>query len=489
MMRKTKIICTMGPATEQPGVLEALADNGMNVARFNFSHGEHDEQLARMNQLKEIRARKELPIAILLDTKGPEIRTRDFKNKRVDLTYGQTFTLKLTDEPGDENFVGITCDELYRDVSVGTAILFDDGLISMEVTAIEGTDIVCKVLNDGTLGSRKGINVPGVHLSLPYMSAKDRDDILFGIDQDVDFIAASFVRTKDDVLEIRHLLELNGGDGISIIAKIENDEGVKHIDEIIEASDGVMIARGDMGVEIPMEEVPAIQKMIIKKVYAAGKQVITATQMLDSMIKNPRPTRAEVTDVANAIYDGTSAIMLSGETAAGAYPIEALQAMVRIAERTEADIDYRGRFFSNTRDENPDITDAICHATCTTALDLGARAILTVTKSGYAANMISSYRPLSGVVACTPSERVARQLNLSWGVTPIVMEERHHVLDLFNHAVECTQQRGYIDVDDIVVITSGVPLGHSGTTNMIKVQKVEPLLTPVSNSNTRPSAG
>jgi pyruvate kinase len=277
------------------------------------------------------------------------------------------------------------------------------------------------------------------------------------------------------VLEIRHLLELNGGDGISIIAKIENDEGVKHIDEIIEASDGVMIARGDMGVEIPMEEVPAIQKMIIKKVYAAGKQVITATQMLDSMIKNPRPTRAEVTDVANAIYDGTSAIMLSGETAAGAYPIEALQAMVRIAERTEADIDYRGRFFSNTRDENPDITDAICHATCTTALDLGARAILTVTKSGYAANMISSYRPLSGVVACTPSERVARQLNLSWGVTPIVMEERHHVLDLFNHAVECTQQRGYIDVDDIVVITSGVPLGHSGTTNMIKVQKVEPL--------------
>jgi pyruvate kinase len=476
MMRKTKIICTMGPATEQAGVLEALADNGMDVARFNFSHGDHEEQLARMNLLKEIRTRKQLPIAILLDTKGPEIRTRDFKEKKVNLTCGQTFTLKITDELGDESFVGITCDELYQDVSVGTSILFDDGLISMEVTAIEGTDIVCKVLNDGVLGSRKGINVPGVHLSLPYMSAKDRDDILFGIDQDVDFIAASFVRTKEDVLEIRHLLEQNGGDGISIISKIENSEGVKHIDEIIAVSDGVMIARGDMGVEIPMEEVPVIQKMIIKKVYAAGKQVITATQMLDSMIKNPRPTRAEVTDVANAIYDGTSTIMLSGETAAGAYPVEALQAMVRIAERTEADIDYRGRFFSNNRGEKPDITDAICHATCTTALDLGARAILTVTKSGYAANMISSYRPQSDVVACTPSERVARQLNLSWGVIPIVMEERHHVLDLFNHAVECTQQRGYIDVDDIVVITSGVPLGHSGTTNMIKVQKVEPLL-------------
>jgi pyruvate kinase len=463
----------MGPATETPGVLEALADNGMNVARFNFSHGDHAEQQERMALLKEIRTRKELPIAILLDTKGPEVRTLDFKDKAVSLTCGQTFTLRAGEEPGDENSVGITCKDLYQDVSVGTTILFDDGLISMEVTDIRGTDIVCRVLNDGVLGSHKGINIPGVHLSLPYMSEKDRDDILFGIDQDVDFIAASFVRSKEDVLEIRHLLEQNGGEGISIIAKIENDEGVKNIDEIIEVSDGVMIARGDMGVEIPMEDVPVIQKMIIKKVYAAGKQVITATQMLDSMIKNPRPTRAEVTDVANAIYDGTSAIMLSGETAAGAYPLEALQAMVKIAERAEADINYRQRFFSTPRGEKPDITDAICHATCTTALDLGARAILTVTKSGYAANMISSYRPQSDVVACTPSDRVARQLNLSWGVTPIVMEERHHVLDLFNHAVECTLQKGYIDVDDIVVITSGVPLGHSGTTNMIKVQKVE----------------
>lgn len=472
-MRKTKIICTMGPATESDSVLEALIDGGMNVARFNFSHGTHEEQKARMDRIKKIRAEKDMPIAILLDTKGPEIRLKNFKDGKVALTRGQTFTLTTSDEPGDASSVGITCAQLYQDVSPGTIILLDDGLISMEVTAINGTDIVCEVHNDGVVSNHKGINVPGVHLSLPYMSEKDREDILFGIDQDIDIIAASFVRTKDDVLQIRRLLEPNGGEGIAIIAKIENDEGVKHIDEIIDVSDGIMIARGDMGVEIPMEEVPIIQKMIIKKVYAAGKQVITATQMLDSMMKNPRPTRAEVTDVANAIYDGTSAIMLSGETAAGLYPVESLQAMARIAERTEADIDYRKRFFASERDENPDITDAICHATCTTALDLGARAILTVTKSGYAARMISRYRPQSDIIACTTSARVSRQLNLSWGVTPIVMEERHHVLDLFNNAVECSQNKGLVAENDIVVITSGVPLGHSGTTNMIKVQKVE----------------
>ena len=368
----------------------------------------HEEQKKRMDAIKKIRSEKDLPVAILLDTKGPEIRVKNFKEGKVQLTRGQTFTLTTSDEPGDASTVGITCEELYQDVSVGTIVLLDDGLISMEVTAVEGTNIVCEVHNDGALSNHKGINVPGVHLSLPYMSEKDREDILFGIDQDVDIIAASFVRTKEDVMEIRHLLEQNGGEGISIIAKIENDEGVKNIDEIIKVSDGIMIARGDMGVEIPMEEVPIIQKMIIKKVYAAGKQVITATQMLDSMMKNPRPTRAEVTDVANAIYDGTSAIMLSGETAAGAYPIESLMAMARIAERTEADIDYRKRFFSITRDENPDITDAICHATCTTALDLGARAILTVTKSGYAARMISRYRPQSDIIACTTSARVGR---------------------------------------------------------------------------------
>ncbi|MDD6037712.1 MAG: pyruvate kinase [bacterium] len=471
-MRKTKIICTMGPATESMEVLEALADAGMNVARFNFSHGDHAEQERRMNALKTVREKKGLPIAILLDTKGPEIRVKDFKEGHVELKRGQQFTLTTSDILGDEKSVAITCDELYKDVSVGTIVLLDDGLISMQVVAIEGTDIICEVHNDGVVSNHKGINIPGVHLSLPYMSEKDRDDILFGIDMDVDLIAASFVRTKEDVLEIRRLLEANGGRGISIISKIENDEGVKNIDEIIEVSDGIMIARGDMGVEIPMEEVPVIQKMIIKKVYAAGKQVITATQMLDSMMKNPRPTRAEVTDVANAVYDGTSAIMLSGETAAGAYPVESLETMVRIAERTERDIDYRKRFFTLERGANPDITDAICHATCTTALDLGARAILTVTKSGYAARMISRYRPQSDIIACTMSGRVARQLNLSWGIQPIVIEERNHVLDLFNHAVECSKKHGCVKAGDTVVITSGVPLGCSGTTNMIKVATV-----------------
>ncbi len=295
-MRKTKIICTMGPATEREGVLEALVENGMNVARFNFSHGSHAEQKVRMDRIKALRGEKDLPVAILLDTKGPEIRLKNFKDGSAQLKRGQVFTLTTGDEPGNASFVGITCPQLHEDVAPGTAILLDDGLISMEVTSISGTDIICEVQNDGVISNHKGINVPGVHLSLPYMSEKDREDILFGIEQNVDIIAASFVRTRDDVLEIRHLLEQNGGNGISIIAKIENDEGVQHIDEIIEVSDGIMIARGDMGVEIPMEEVPVIQKMIIKKVYAAGKQVITATQMLDSMMKNPRPTRAEVTD-------------------------------------------------------------------------------------------------------------------------------------------------------------------------------------------------
>ena len=472
-MRKTKIICTMGPATARPGVLEALAKAGMNVARFNFSHGTHEEQAERMQALRKVREELDAPIAILLDTKGPEIRVLDFQEGKVQLERDQLFTLTTNDAPGDQNSVGITYKELYKDVTIGTEILLDDGLIDMVVEQINGTDIVCRVQNDGVVSNHKGINVPGVHLSLPYMSAKDRDDILFGVDQDVDIIAASFVRTKDDVLEIRKLLEQNGGRGISIISKIENDEGVKNIDSIIEVSDGIMIARGDMGVEIPFEEVPIIQKMIIKKVYAAGKQVITATQMLDSMMKNPRPTRAEVTDVANAIYDGTSAIMLSGETAAGAYPVESLETMVRIAERTEHDIDYRKRFFSHERDADVDITDAICHATCTTALDLNAKAILSVTKLGTSAKLISRYRPESDIIGCTTSARVARQLNLSWGITPLLIDERNHVLDLFNHAVEMSAAKGLVEDGDIVVITSGVPLGYSGTTNMIKVQKVE----------------
>lgn len=471
-MRKTKIVCTLGPATDQPGVLEELISSGMSVARFNFSHGSYEEHKGRMDRVKEIRQKTGKPVALLLDTKGPEIRIKDFESGKIDLKKGQLFTLTLGEEPGNENHVAITCDLLYQDVEPGSRILIDDGLIAMEVEAVEETNIVCRVLNCGTISNRKGVNVPGVHLSLPYISAKDRQDLVFGVNQDIDFVAASFVRNKEDVIQVRSILDTNGGQSIRLISKIENQEGVDHIDEIIEVSDGIMIARGDMGVEIPGEEVPIIQKMIIKKVYEAGKQVITATQMLDSMMKNPRPTRAETADVANAVYDGTSAIMLSGETAAGAYPVEALTTMVRIAERVEEDIDYRKRFFSHERPMNPDITDAVSHATCTTAHDLNARGIVTVTKSGRTARMISRYRPECPIIGCTTNERICRQMNMSWGVFPVLIDEKDEMDDLFTHSIEAAVKSGYLHQGDLAVITSGIPLGVSGSTNMIKVQVV-----------------
>ena len=413
IMRKTKIVCTMGPATESEEVLRSLIENGMDVARLNFSHGDHEEQKRRMDMVKKLRKECNKPIALLLDTKGPEIRTGNFEGGKVEIKAGQTFTLTTRDVLGDNTISSITYKDLYKDVEIGTRILIDDGLIEMEVKSINDQDLICLVKNDGFVSNHKGINVPGVHLNMPYMSQKDIDDILFGIEQDVDFIAASFVRSAKDVLEIRELLNNNGGEKINIISKIENAEGVKHIDDIIYVSDGIMVARGDMGVEIAGEEVPVIQKMIIRKVYNAGKQVITATQMLDSMMKNPRPTRAETTDVANAIYDGTSAIMLSGETAAGLYPVEAVQTMVRIAERTEQDIDYRKRFLHYDRRANKNVTDAVCHATCTTALDLNASAIVTVTKSGASARNISKYRPVCPIIAGTTSDKAYRQLNMS----------------------------------------------------------------------------
>lgn len=472
-MTKTKIICTLGPSTDQPGILEQLVQEGMSVARFNFSHGTYDEHAKRLDMLKKAREKYHQPVAALLDTKGPEIRVKKFVSGKVNLVSGQLFRLCIEDVPGDENQVSITCKELYDDLSVGDRVLIDDGLIEMKVEALEGQHIDCRVINGGAVSDNKGVNVPGVHLSLPYLSERDRNDILFGIKNDFDFVAASFVRRADDVLQIRKLLQENGGEHIEIISKIENAEGVSNIDEIIELSDGIMIARGDMGVEIPTEEVPVIQKMIIKKVYAAGKKVITATQMLDSMMKNPRPTRAETTDVANAIYDGTSVIMLSGETAAGRYPVESLQMMVRIAERTERDIDYRGRFFGYKRTANPHITDAICHATCTTAHDLNARAIVTVTKSGTSARMISRYRPSCEIIGCTTDEKVSRQLNMSWAVRPILIAEENDVLELFNRAVNQARDEGMLESGELVVITSGIPLGIAGTTNMIKVQMVE----------------
>lgn len=471
-MRKTKIICTLGPATDNEEILEKLILGGMNGARFNFSHGTYEEQHKRITMFQRLREKCGKPVAMILDTKGPEIRLKNFKEGKVHLEKDQTFTLTGRKVEGTNEIVSITYENLYKDVKVGNHILIDDGLVDMMITKIEGKDIICQVKNSGYVSNHKGVNVPDIHLSLPYMSQKDKEDILFGIEHGVDFIAASFTRSAQDVFQVRELLAANGGQDINIIAKIENSEGVEKIDEIIEAADGIMVARGDMGVEIPEEEVPVIQKMIIKKVYEAGKQVITATQMLDSMMKNPRPTRAETTDVANAIYDGTSVVMLSGETASGDYPVEALDMMVRIINRTEQDIDYRGRFFRHERKANPDITDAISHATCTTAYDLNAKAIITVTKSGKSARMISRYRPVTDIIGCAITDKVSRQLNMSWGVTPILLKQKMDVFSLFEHAITTCQNQGLVEEGDVVVITSGVPIGISGTTNMMKVHIV-----------------
>ncbi len=468
-MRKTKIVCTLGPATDKEDVLEQLIINGMNVARLNFSHGDYSEHKARMDKVKEYRKKHNKQTAIMLDTKGPEIRLGFFEEGSVILEEGQKFTLYCEEHPGNKEGVSVTFTDLYQDVKEGTTILIDDGLVEMQVVQIREKAIVCSVINGGKISDRKGVNVPDVKLSMPFLSEKDKEDILFGIKEDVDFVAASFVRRGDDVKKMRKFLDDHGGYDIHIIAKIENREGVEDIDAILEAADGVMVARGDMGVEIPYEEVPVIQKILIKKGVEMGKQVITATQMLDSMMKNPRP---ETTDVANAIYDGTGAIMLSGETAAGLYPVESLLTMVKIADRTEQDIDYRKRFFARERTANPDITDAICHATCTTALDLNARAIVTVTKSGHSARNVAKYCPACDIICGTTEEKVARQLSMVWGTATVILEKQRDVFDLFDHALEKAVEEHFLEKGDMTVITSGVPIGVSGTTNMIKVQVV-----------------
>lgn len=475
-MKKTKIICTLGPSANTEPVLRELILNGMDVARFNFSHGDHETHKKNLTLLENLRNELKLPIASMLDTKGPEIRIGVLKDGTAQLEKGQTFTLTTRNVEGDSTIASITYKNLISDITDGAVILIDDGLIAMVVESMTATDITCRVLNSGVISNHKGVNVPNVELSMPYLSDKDRSDIIFGIENGFDFIAASFVRCAADILEIRKIFEEYGCSNIHIISKIENRQGVDNIDEIIAVSDGVMIARGDMGVEIPLEEVPVLQKMLIKKVYNAGKPVITATQMLDSMIKNPRPTRAEATDVANAIYDGTSAIMLSGETAAGAYPVEALATMVRIAQSAEADIDYVKRLKNREILTNPDVTNAISHATCTTAHDLGAAAIITVTKSGKTARMISKYLPKCPIIGCSTEEKVCRQMNLSWGVTPILVEEKKSTDDLFEHAVDRSEQLGMVNNGELVVITAGVPLGISGTTNMMKVHVVGHIL-------------
>ena len=481
MTRRTKIICTLGPSTDNEAVMRALIEEGMNVARFNFSHGPHDEQMGRLKMLRKLRKELGKYVAALLDTKGPEIRLVEFEKGKTELKTGQTFTLTTDDILGTDERVSITYKNLADDVKLGDHILIDDGLVGLEVveikpvakpvnTKVNARDIVCKVLNDGVISNKKGVNVPNVDLTMPFISEKDYGDICFAVENDYDFIAASFVRTAEDVMEIRKILAEKGGEDIKIISKIENMQGVRNIDDIIRVSDGIMVARGDMGVEIPLEDVPVMQKMIIKKACEAGKIVITATQMLDSMMKHPRPTRAESTDVANAIYDGTSAIMLSGETAAGMYPIEAVKTMVRIATRTEQDINYLQRFRQRRTMCNPDVTNAISHATCTMAGDLSAAAIVTVTKSGRTARMISKYRPNCTIIGECLTEKVCRQLNLEWGVEPVLITEEQDASQLFEKAVDVAEAAGFVSKGELVVLTGGVPLGVSGTTNLIKVQ-------------------
>ena len=475
-IRKTKIVCTMGPNLFEKHLIAPLMKAGMNVARFNFSHGTYETHQHYYDEVCRIRDELGLPVATMLDTKGPEIRVRSFKNGRVTLQNGQLFTLMTDEVEGDEERVSITYKELPQDIAVGSSILIDDGLIGMQVERIDGADIVCRVLNGGVVSNNKGVNIPNAHLSMPFISEKDHQDILFAIKNGYDFIAASFTRCADDIMQIRHILQENNCHTINIIAKIENMEGVENIDEILRVVDGVMVARGDLGVEVPLEDVPSLQKKLIQRGIAAGKPVITATQMLDSMIKNPRPTRAEATDVANAIYDGTSAIMLSGETAVGAYPVEAVETMVRIALRAEADMDYIRRFSRDTS-ASTDVTNAISHATVTSAHDLNASAIITVTKSGSTARILSRYRPACVIVGCTTEKHVWRQLALSWGTVPLMIAEESNTDDLFEHAVDAAVQNGLVHDGELVVLTAGVPLGISGTTNLMKVHVVGHLLS------------
>lgn len=470
-MRKTKIICTIGPASESEEKLRELMLAGMDVARFNFSHGSHEEHKKKFARVIKISGELNLPIGTLLDTKGPEIRLRDFKDGRAELVSGQRFILTTEELLGDDKKASITYKNLKNDIREGMSILIDDGLIEMIVDEIKGEEIVCTVVNGGPVSNHKGVNVPNAILSMPYINDSDKADIVFGCEMGFDFIAASFARTKEDILEVRKILDENNSP-MKVIAKIENMQGIQNLEDILSVSDGIMVARGDMGVEVPMEEVPVLQKKMIKMAEAQGKHVITATQMLESMIKNPRPTRAEATDIANAIYDGTTAIMLSGESAAGLYPVEAVKTMARIAERTEEDIDYAARMKRRVSNVSPDVTTAISHATCSTASDLNAAAIITVTMSGFTAGMISRYKPSSPIIACTVNPRVCRQLNLSWGVIPLLIEKEEKADDLFEEATRAVEKAGYVQRGDVAVLTAGVPLGISGKTNMIRVIEV-----------------
>ncbi|WP_310603930.1 pyruvate kinase [Anaerosporobacter sp.] len=473
MNKKTKIVCTMGPNMDVIENIRALAMNGMNVARLNFSHGDFEEHGHRIKLLKQVREELDLPIAILLDTKGPEIRTGMLvDDEKVQLEEGQDFLLTTEDIIGDVSKASISYENLPKDVKEGDTILIDDGLIGLSVQKVEGKEIFCKVTNGGTLGSRKGVNIPGVSIKLPGITEKDRGDILFAVEQGLDFIAASFVRNGDAIREIRKVLTDAGSD-IAIVAKIENEEGIQNIDEIIELSDAIMVARGDLGVEIPAAEVPFIQKMIIKKCNDACVPVITATQMLDSMIRNPRPTRAEVTDVANAIYDGTDAIMLSGETAMGKYPVEALQTMVSIAVETEAHIDYEGILEMNNHQSSKSVSSGICYSAVATASSLNAKVIAASSYSGYTARMVSKLKPQAVVLGLSPLERTLRKMQLFWGVVPVKVNEADSTDDLLDNAVKDVKEKGFVENGDVMILTAGLPAGKTGVTNMIKAVIIE----------------
>ena len=476
-MRKTKIVATLGPATDDEGVLRSMILSGVNVVRLNFSHGSHEEHKRRIDMAKKLRGELDTPLAILLDTKGPEIRIGTFKDGgAVTLRAGDEFTLTTKECEGSAERVSVSFSGITKAVSPGSRILRDDGLIELCVKETGDEEVRCEVLNGGALSGRKSVNLPGVSLDMPYISERDRSDILFAVHEDVDFIAASFVRSAMDVLEVRNILDSNGGKQIKIISKIESAQGVENTDAILKVSDGIMVARGDLGVELSFEKIPPLQKMIIKKCLSQGKFVITATQMLESMTKNPRPTRAEAADVANAVYDGTSAVMLSGESAVGKYPVEAVKTLVKIAETTENDINYQNRFRALDNNMIKSITNAISHATCQTAYDVGAKAVITHTKSGFTAMAIAKYRPTCPIVATTVSEKVKNQLALCWGVYAVMIEKKHTTDELFDESVKCVKERGLIRDGDIVVITAGVPLNISGTTNILKVQTVGDVL-------------
>lgn len=474
-MKKTKIICTVGPATDNKIVLADMMKAGMNVCRMNFSHGSYEEHTARANLIKEVRAELGMPIALLLDTKGPEVRIKTFVDDRIQLVTGNQFTLTTREVEGNDSIVSITYAGLPHDVKVGTTILIDDGLIAIVVeNIVDGTDIVCRVQNDGALSNRKSLNVPEINLTMDYMSPKDKADIEFGLTQDIDFIAASFVRSAADIQEIRDILAAHGKEYIQIIAKIENMEGFNNLREILEIADGVMVARGDLGVEVSYYELPRLQKHMIKTAISMGKIVVTATQMLESMAKNPRPTRAEVSDVANAVYDGTTAIMLSGETATGKYPVETVRTMATIAENTESQIHYERRRI--TRPEFTEMemashvkTRAIAHATVTTAHDLGAKCIVALTDSGDTARSVSAFRPGVPIIGATPSEITYRQLALRWGVQPIMVNRPNTGTELYSQAACAAVLAGGAQVGDVITVTAGMPVGRAAYTNTMRL--------------------